>query len=65
MIHQLTSPVRWTETIYNMIDDGVEEAYEVGPGNVLAGLVKKTDGRLGVKSVSDSQSIMEVLNEEA
>ncbi len=65
MIHQLTSPVRWTETIYNMIDDGVEKAYEVGPGNVLAGLVKRTDDRLGVKSVSDSPSIMEVLNEEA
>jgi len=64
MINQLTSPVRWTETIYNIIDDGVEKAYEVGPGNVLAGLVKRTDDRLGVKSVSDSPSIMEVLNEE-
>ncbi len=65
MINQLTSPVRWTETIYNIVGDGVEKAYGVGPGNVLAGLVKRTDDRLGVKSVSDSPSIMEVLNEEA
>lgn len=64
MIHQLTSPVRWTETIINMINDGVKEAYEVGPGNVLSGLVKRTDERLAVKPVSDSLSVMEVLNDE-
>jgi len=38
---QLTSPVRWEDTIKNMIDDGVEEFYEIGPGKVLQGLVKR------------------------
>lgn len=38
---QLTHPVRWVETIENMISDGVTEFYEVGPGKVLAGLVKR------------------------
>lgn len=38
---QLTHPVRWLETIENMIADGATDFYEVGPGNVLAGLVKR------------------------
>jgi len=38
---QLTSPVRWTQTIQNMIADGATEFVEVGPGKVLQGLIKK------------------------
>ena len=38
---QVTSPVRWEETIKNMITDGFEEFYEIGPGKVLQGLVKR------------------------
>lgn len=38
---QITAPVRWEETIRNMIADGIEEFYEIGPGNVLQGLVKR------------------------
>lgn len=38
---QVTSPVRWEETITNMISDGFDEFYEIGPGKVLQGLVKK------------------------
>jgi [acyl-carrier-protein] S-malonyltransferase len=41
LFEQVTSPVRWEETINNMIDDGIEEFYEVGPGKVLQGLVKR------------------------
>ncbi|MCJ7553257.1 MAG: ACP S-malonyltransferase [Ignavibacteriaceae bacterium] len=42
LLHQqVTSPVRWEETINNMINDGIEEFYEVGPGKVLQGLVKR------------------------
>ena len=63
MVQQLTSPVRWTDTIGNMISDGIKEAFEVGPGNVLSGLIKRTDDRLAVVSVSDSQSVTEVLDE--
>jgi [acyl-carrier-protein] S-malonyltransferase len=65
MVLQLTSPVRWTEIVSSVIDNGIDEAYEVGPGNVLAGLVKRTDERLRVRPVSDYSSLMEVLNEEA
>ena len=41
LIAQLTSPVRWTATIENMIDNGATEFTEFGPGNVLQGLIKK------------------------
>lgn len=43
LISQLTAPVRWTQSIQNMIKDGATTFIEVGPGNVLQGLVKKID----------------------
>jgi [acyl-carrier-protein] S-malonyltransferase len=43
LIAQLTSPVRWTQIIQNMIADGARTFIEVGPGTVLQGLVKKAD----------------------
>ena len=41
LVAQLTSPVRWTQSILNMISDGADSFTEVGPGTVLQGLVKK------------------------
>jgi [acyl-carrier-protein] S-malonyltransferase len=41
LIAQLTAPVRWTQTVKNMITDGAVEFIELGPGDVLKGLVKK------------------------
>lgn len=41
LIDQLTKPVRWEETIVNMVNDGIEEFYEIGPGKVLQGLIKR------------------------
>ncbi|NMM50203.1 ACP S-malonyltransferase [Marinigracilibium pacificum] len=41
LIKQLTSPVRWTQTVQNMVADGASEFVEFGPGKVLQGLVKK------------------------
>jgi [acyl-carrier-protein] S-malonyltransferase len=43
LITQLTAPVRWTQSVQQMITDGATEFIEVGPGNVLQGLVKKID----------------------
>lgn len=43
LIAQLTGAVRWTQTVANMIADGATEFVEVGPGNVLQGLVKKVN----------------------
>ncbi|QIE60218.1 ACP S-malonyltransferase [Rasiella rasia] len=43
LIFQLTAPVKWTQSIQNMIKDGATEFIEVGPGNVLQGLMRKID----------------------
>lgn len=43
LIAQLTAPVRWTQTVQQMIADGASSFTEVGPGKVLQGLVKKVD----------------------
>jgi len=50
LIAQLTSPVRWTEIVKNMINDGVDNFTEVGPGKVLQGLIKKVDRKMPTKS---------------
>ena len=43
LVDQLTSPVRWTQTMMNMIEDGASSFTELGPGSVLQGLIKKID----------------------
>jgi len=48
LIAQLTSPVRWTQTVQNMMKDGATSFTEVGPGKVLQGLVKKVDRKMAV-----------------
>lgn len=52
LIAQLTSPVRWTQCVNNMIKDGATEFVECGPGKVLQGLVKKIDRNTTVSGVS-------------
>ena len=50
--NQLTSSVQWTQTMENMIKNGVTSATEVGPGNVLQGLFKKIDRKFNTDSAS-------------
>lgn len=49
LIAQLTAPVRWTQTIKNMINDGATEFIELGPGDVLKGLIKKINPNVMVR----------------
>ena len=61
LYEQITAPVRWEETIRNMIDDGVEEFYEIGPGNVLQGLVKRINPeikRCGIDKFEDVEKYL-------
>lgn len=48
LIAQLTAPVRWTQTVKNMITDGADEFLEMGPGDVLKGLIKKINPEVTV-----------------
>lgn len=50
LIQQLTAPVRWTQTMENMLADGCTEVIEVGPGKVLQGLFKKVNRDLAASS---------------
>ena len=50
LIAQLTGPVRWTQTVKHMMEDGATSFTEVGPGSVLQGLVKKVDRQMPTAS---------------
>ncbi len=52
LIAQLTAPVRWTQTVRNMIADGATEFVELGPGKVLQGLVSKIDPSVTVSGMN-------------
>lgn len=52
LVLQLTSPVRWTQSVQNMIADGASSFTECGPGKVLQGLVKKVDRTMEVSGIS-------------
>jgi len=52
LIAQLTGPVRWTQTVQHMMEDGATSFTEVGPGNVLQGLVKKVDRAMPTASAA-------------
>ncbi|QSE96973.1 ACP S-malonyltransferase [Fulvivirga lutea] len=51
LISQLTAPVRWTQSVQNMVNDGATEFIESGPGKVLQGLVKKIAPEVEVRSI--------------
>jgi [acyl-carrier-protein] S-malonyltransferase len=55
LLTQLTSPVRWTQSVMNMVADGADRFIELGPGKVLQGLVSKTVG--GSVTVEGFQSM--------
>ena len=61
LIKQLYSPVRWTETIQYLAQNGVEQVIEAGPGKVLQGLLKRIDKTISCQSVNDSASLTKAL----
>lgn len=50
LINQLTNPVLWTQTVNNMINDGINDFIEVGPGKVLQGLIRKINRDCSTRS---------------
>jgi [acyl-carrier-protein] S-malonyltransferase len=55
LVAQLTAPVRWTQTVKNMIADGASSFTEIGPGKVLQGLVKKVDRQMETNGINAYQ----------
>ncbi len=56
LIQQVLQPVRWEDSIRHMLDQGCTEFYEVGPGKVLKGLMKRISRKTQITSISDSDS---------
>lgn len=52
LVFQLTAPVKWTQSVQNMLKDGASSFVEVGPGKVLQGLVKKVDRKIETASAA-------------
>lgn len=61
LIQQVSNTVKWTNTIKNMIADGVDTFVEIGPGKVLGGLIKKTDRDVTVLNVENLETLNIVL----
>jgi [acyl-carrier-protein] S-malonyltransferase len=57
LVAQLTGAVKWTQTVNNMIANGVDNFTEVGPGAVLQGLVKKVDRKMATAGVSTFEQV--------
>jgi [acyl-carrier-protein] S-malonyltransferase len=56
LIAQLTAPVKWTQTVQNMIAGGATSFTEIGPGTVLQGLVKKVDRTISTVGINSFQA---------
>jgi [acyl-carrier-protein] S-malonyltransferase len=57
LVRQLHSPVRWTEGVQKMSEEGIEKLYELGPGKVLTGLTKRIVKTLTAAAVNDTASM--------
>jgi len=57
LVAQVSSPVRWEESMQKMIEKGVEQVLEIGPGKVLSGLMKRIDNRIETKNLEDLQTL--------
>ncbi|MEE9259955.1 MAG: ACP S-malonyltransferase [Candidatus Scalindua sediminis] len=60
LIKQLDNPVRWSHSMQNLIDDGIEEFYEIGPGKVLTSLLKKIDSTKKVRNIDKYNSLVDI-----
>ena len=57
LIDQISSKVRWRESLLYMVENGINEFIEIGPGKVLSGLAKRIGGNINVKSINTIEDI--------
>jgi len=60
LVDQVTSPVRWEESMRKMFKEGIEQVVEIGPGKVLSGLVKRIDPRIETGNLEDLQTLKRI-----
>ena len=60
LTQQIENTVRWRESLINMINKGVDQFIEIGPGKVLSGLVKRTNKEVVVSSINNEEDIKNI-----
>ncbi len=60
LITQVSSPVRWEESMKRMVFEGIERVLEIGPGKVLSGLMRRIDSRIETGNIEDIQSLRKI-----
>ena len=57
LIQQIESRVRWRESVLLMVDKGINQFIEIGPGKVLSGLIKRIDRNVKVSAINNEEDI--------
>lgn len=60
LVTQVSSPVRWEESMRKMIGSGIERMIEIGPGKVLSGLMKRIDPKIDMANIEDIESLKRI-----
>jgi len=60
LVSQVSNPVRWEESMRKMIEKGIEQVLEIGPGKVLSGLMKRIDNRIETGNLEDLQTLKKI-----
>ncbi len=61
LVRQISSPLLWVESVERLANEGVARAYELGPGRVLAGLIRRIDRRIQTLSIADPATLEKAL----
>jgi [acyl-carrier-protein] S-malonyltransferase len=60
LVTQVSSPVRWEESMQKITTDGIEQTLEIGPGKVLSGLMKRINSKIETKNIEDIQTLKKI-----
>lgn len=61
LVEQVSSPVRWEESMRRMVAEGIERVLEIGPGKVLSGLMKRIESKVEIGNIEDIQSLKKIV----
>lgn len=61
LVSQVWSPVRWEESMQKITGNGIEQTFEIGPGKVLSGLMKRINSKVETKNIEDIQTLKKIL----
>jgi len=60
LVAQVSSPVRWEESMKRMVQEGIERVFEIGPGKVLSGLMKRIDSRVETATIENIETLKRI-----